>query len=112
MYIDGHERDDIGEYRCGFISCWKQYESHFHKWDHDGNEFLWPDGLPVPGVIGPSRLILITHDKSTFYQNDQCTTIWVHKSDKATPKPKGDGQSLMVSDFLTPDWGHLCDGNK
>jgi hypothetical protein len=38
MYIDGHERDNVVEYCHGFISHWKQYELHFHKWDNDGNE--------------------------------------------------------------------------
>jgi hypothetical protein len=54
----------------------------------------------------------VTHDESVFYQNDQRKTAWVHDSDKAKLKPKGDGQSIMVSDFLTPDWGRLCDGDE
>ena len=28
------------------------------------------------------------------------------------PQPKGDGQLIMVSDFLTSEWGRLCDGHE
>ncbi len=35
-----------------------------------------------------------------------------HASKKGTPKPKGKGQSIMVSDFLTMEWGHLCDDTE
>jgi len=101
MYVNGHEREDVVEYRRRFISRWKQYECRFHTWDDDGNEF------PVPGRH--FQLIPVTHDESTFYQNDERTMMWAHKSDKAIPRPKGDGQSIMVSDFLTSEWGCLHD---
>ncbi|KAI0245324.1 hypothetical protein BJV78DRAFT_1277445 [Lactifluus subvellereus] len=32
-----------------------------------------------------------------------------HANSAGAPKPKGEGQSLMVSDFLTTEWGHLHD---
>ena len=54
-------------------------------------------------------LILVTHDKSVFYQNFFCKTHWIASTSKATPLPNGDGQSIMVSDFLTSEWGHLLD---
>ena len=55
------------------------------------------------------RLILVTHDESVFYQNDFRKTHWIASTSKATPLPKGDGQSIMVSDFLTSEWGRLLD---
>ena len=79
-------------------------------WGNDGNPLPPPQEFPVPG--GRFRLILVTHDESTFYQNDLRKTHWAHESTKATPRQKGDGQSLMVSDFLTSEWGRLCDGEK
>ena len=112
MYIDGHERDDVVEYRQGFVARWKENERRFHQWDNDGNELPRPKGFLVPGAIGRFRLILVTHDESVFYQNDERKTAWAHKSDKAVPRPKGDGQSIMVSDFLTSDWGRLRDDNE
>jgi hypothetical protein len=112
MYIDGHEREDVVEYRREFVVRWKENERRFHQWDNDGNELPRPNGFPVPGAISRFRLIPVTHDESVFYQNDERTTAWVSKSDKPKPKPKGDGQSIMVSDFLTPDWGRLRDGDE
>ena len=107
MYVNGHERDNVVEYRCGFVSHWKEYKCCFQKWDNDGIKLLWPDGFQVPG--SRFQLIPVTHDESTFYQNDQRNTGWVHTSDKATPRPKGNGQLIMVSDFLTSEWGRLRD---
>jgi len=46
-----------------------------------------------------------THDESTFFGNDRNKIGWIHASFKAKPEAKGQGQSIMVSDFLTPEWG-------
>ena len=110
MYIDGHEREDVVQYRKAFVARWKEYEKRFHTWDHNGNPLPLPTGFPVPGAR--FHLILITHDESTFYQNDERKTHWAHASSTPTPKQKGNGQSLMVSDFLTVEWGRLCHGKK
>jgi hypothetical protein len=112
MYLDGHERSDVVEYRRGFVERWMGHERRFHRWDHDGTELPRPNGFPVPGAIGRFRLILVTHDESTFFQNDERNTGWSHATSKSKPKAKGNGQSLMVSDFLTPDWGRLRDGDE
>jgi len=37
---------------------------------------------------------------------------WTHASEKATPEHKGDGVSLMVSDFLVPELGWLQDNKE
>jgi hypothetical protein len=112
MYLDGHERSDVVEYRRAFMERWMGYERRFHRWDNDGTELPRPIGFPVPGAIGRFRLILVTHDESTFFQNDERNTGWSHAASKSKPKAKGNGQSLMVSDFLTPDWGRLRDGDE
>jgi hypothetical protein len=71
MYADGHERKDVVEYRTGFVERFEQYARRFHTWDGEGNELPHPSGFPVSGAIGRFCLVLITHDESTFYQNDQ-----------------------------------------
>ena len=110
MYIDGHEREDVVEYRRRFVHRFQEYERRFHSWDNAGNELPRPRGFLVPGAVGRFRLVLITHDESTFYQNDQRQVHWGCPGEGA-PKPKGEGASLMVSDFLSPDWGRLRDGD-
>jgi len=76
MYIDGHEREDVVEYRKGFIER----------------------GFPVPQGMR-FRLILVTHDESTFYENDRRKLQWVNDKAKAVAEKKGEGQSMMVSEF-------------
>jgi len=100
----------VVQYRKAFVACWKEYAKHFHKWDNDGNPLPLPTSFPIPG--GHFRLILVTHDELTFHQNNERKTHWAHSSTTATLKPKGNGQLLMVSDFLTVEWGHLCHGNE
>ena len=100
MYIDGHEREDVVAYQCEFVEQWGTYKKRFHQWDDDVHELPHPNGFPVPnGLL--FRLILIMHDESTFYQNDRCKTAWAQKTSRPVPQPKGDGQTIMVSDFLT-----------
>ena len=111
MYVDGHEQQDVVDYRQAFVLRFKEYERRFHAWDDAGNELPRPSGFAVPGAIGRFRLILVTHDESTFYQNDQQKIYWGHPGG-ATPKPKGEGVSLMVSDFLTSEWGRLRDNDR
>jgi hypothetical protein len=112
MYIDGHEREDIVEYRNAFTKRWvEEYEPRMAEYDNDGNWIRIPEG--TDRVTGqPCRLILVTHDESTFFSNERCPLGWIHPSFKAKPLPKGEGESLMVSDFLTPDWGRLVDGDR
>jgi hypothetical protein len=111
MYIDGHEREDVVAYRREFVERWGTYERRFHQWDNDGHELPRPNGFPVPDGL-PFRLVLITHDESTFYQNDRRKTAWAQKTSRPVPQPKGDGQSIMISDFLTSEWGPLRDGSE
>jgi len=79
--------------------------------DSNGDVANTLKGFPVESGW-PFKLILVTHDESTFYENDCWKSKWSHKSDKAEPQCKGEGQSLMVSDFLTMEWGRLVDGDE
>ena len=109
MYLDGHEREDVVAYRKAFVARWKDYEERFHTWDSDGVEHKAQNSESIQVKGGLFRLILVTHDESVFYQNDFRKTHWIANTSKATPLPKGDGQSIMVSDFLTVEWGRLLD---
>ena len=104
MYFDGHKRDNVVAYREAFVHRWAEYETCFQFWDDNGN--------PLPRHSNSVLLILVTHDKLVFFQNDERKTSWGHNNSAPAPKPKGKGQSLMVSDFLTMEWGCLCDGDR
>lgn len=109
MYADGHKCKDVVEYRKGFVEGFELHERRFHTWDDKGNEL---PGFLVPGAIGHFHLILVTHDESTFYQNDQRQIYWACSGKNIVPKPKGEGLTLMVSDFLTAEWGALQDDDR
>jgi hypothetical protein len=70
MYIDGHERDDVVAYRQAFVYRWADYETRFQLRDTNGNPLQVP-----PSRLSNSRpLILVTHDESVFFQNNERTT--------------------------------------
>ena len=102
MYIDGHERDNVVAYRDAFVNRWAEYDRRFHIWNNRD-----VDAMLTHPPCNPLPLILVTHDESTFYQNDERKTCWGHQDSRPAPQPKGEGQSLMVSDFLTVKWGRL-----
>ena len=79
-------------------------------YDNDGVIDKIPAGLQVMDRC--FKLILVTYDESTFYENDQRRNYWLFKGDKATLQKKGEGVSLMVSDFLTSEWGRLTHGDE
>ncbi|KAJ7869644.1 hypothetical protein B0H13DRAFT_2557516 [Mycena leptocephala] len=115
MYVDGHEREDVVAYRAAFVKRWlEKYEPRMVEYNNDGNVKRTPVGYVLEGKLKgqPFRLILVTHDESTFYANDRHKDGWLSKSEKNKPQPKGEGESIMVSDFLTLDWGRLVDGDK
>ncbi len=90
MYINGHEREDVVAYWRAFVERWKNFEKQFHQWDNNGCELPRPNGFPVPN--GPLfQLVLVTHDESTFYQNDCRKIAWAQTTSRPTPQPKGEG---------------------
>ena len=111
MYIDGHEREDVVEYRKGFVERWREYERRFVIYGNDGKVLSTPTGFPVPQGVR-FRLILVTHDESTFYENDRRKLQWVNDKAKPVAEKKGEGQSIMISEFLTSEWGRLQDGDE
>ena len=106
-----HKRQDVVDYRQAFVLRFKEYDRRFHAWDDAGNELPCPSGFAVPGAINCFHLILVTHNELTFHQNDQWKIYWGHPGG-ATPKPKGEGVSLMISDFLTSEWARLRDNDR
>lgn len=77
MYIDGHEREDVVAYRQNvFLPLWAELEKQMALGNVDNSSL--------------NQTILVTHDESTFYANDQRKTKWVHKSTNAKPRTKGE----------------------
>ncbi|KAG2357755.1 hypothetical protein BDR07DRAFT_1490342 [Suillus spraguei] len=87
QYVDGHEREDVVTY-------------HQKEDDVMVEEDL--DELPRH-----RRVVVWFHDESTFYAHDRHDVRWVHSTEAAVPKPKGEGASLMVAHFVSADYGWL-----
>jgi hypothetical protein len=101
MYIDGHEREDVTDYRQKvFIPAIKEFEERM--------EFM-EDGLDCRSIPDPitNRYIMVTYDESTFKQNDQVKYSYHHADQGPSLQQKGDGMSCMVSAFYMPLHGLL-----
>ena len=108
VYIDGHERADVVEYRKLYLK----------KHDILAGTHLPPplcsdepsDALMSSGNDEPSprrKLVLIFHDESIFHSNDDQGWMWGEKG-KTILKPKGQGRGIMVSDFIDEHNGYLA----
>ena len=53
------------------------------------------------------RIVVWYHDESIFYANDRRLIIWVRLDADHKPIKKGEGQSLMVSDLISAEYGWL-----
>jgi hypothetical protein len=97
IYVDGHERSDVTQYRQEvFLPAFERIRPFLVTWDEEG-QMIMPQNLPP----GQKPLVIVTHDESTFNANDGKRQLWIENG-KQPLRPKGRGKGLMVSDFLTP----------
>ncbi|KAF9459536.1 hypothetical protein BDZ94DRAFT_1284360 [Collybia nuda] len=89
QYVDGHEQIDVIEYwQKVFLPAWMSIEERTRRWKIDNH--MEED---VPESRNPRPVVVC---------------------EKAVPRPKGEGASLMVADFVSADYGWLRspDGTK
>ena len=58
------------KYQGDFIEQWKEYEKWMVASNNDGNVASVLEGFPM-APRQPFKLILITHNESTYYEYDQ-----------------------------------------
>ena len=100
-YVDGHEREDIVAYRNDFLLRMAEYEKRMVKFSGEDMEIEEP-----PELSGIKRIVLVTHDESVFSSHDGRRTMWTFEAHKPL-RPKGQGRSLMVSEFMCECHGPL-----
>ncbi|KAJ7498272.1 hypothetical protein B0H11DRAFT_1713093 [Mycena galericulata] len=110
MYSDGHEREDVVYYRQNvFLPRWRALQArarHYNSY-HTELEIEIDAGMRA-WMSSDKRIVVIwVHDESTFYANDRRDLRWVHESEKASIKPKGEGASQMVGDFVSDTYGWM-----
>ena len=106
VYIDGHERDDVVDYRKKFLR--KMTAIGFLNKDNAPTSeaaSCLPIDLHCPPPEQLKKTIVIFHDESIFNSNEDQSVQW-GTHDMVTIKPKGKGSGIMVSDFITEE-GYL-----
>ena len=100
QYVDGHERDDVVQYRQQvFLPQMAEYMSRMRRW-------LDENGWNIPPEV-TRALVIWHHDESTFFANDRRHNCWVPPGTTAKPYAKGEGASLMIAHFVSADYGWL-----
>ncbi|PKY59599.1 hypothetical protein RhiirA4_430523 [Rhizophagus irregularis] len=102
MYVDGHERPDVVEYRKQFLERISMYQNLMPTFE--GNNL---ERRIDPTLDENEKLhILVTHDETTFQSNDGLKSGWMPNGEQPLRK-KGQGRSIHISDFLTDTIGRL-----
>lgn len=102
VFIDGHERSDVVEYRKKFLAEIQALKPYLVEFEENGS--MKPKDYPKDCAVGgPDKrpVILVTHDESTVNANDGRRQVW-QKDGHSTLRPKGRGKGIIVSDFLLP----------
>jgi hypothetical protein len=96
LYFDGHEREDVVEYRKKFLERLQNLCNLMSVFE--GEDMIEIEPVLTPGQ---KKIIMINHDESTFAANDGKKTLYLEESETVLRK-KGAGACLMVSGFLCP----------
>ncbi|RPA76037.1 hypothetical protein BJ508DRAFT_213928, partial [Ascobolus immersus RN42] len=102
VYIDGHERFEVKEYRKEFLEKIK-FLKPFFAYFEDGHvkhpEGTAPFSIGNEGADGAINLrrpiIPVTHDESTVNANDGIRQAW-HQKDSSWIRPKGRGRAILA----------------
>ncbi|KAK9482897.1 hypothetical protein V1527DRAFT_474827 [Lipomyces starkeyi] len=102
VYFDGHERDDVVQYRQQWAKRMMAYRSQMKEYDGRDCEVVIEPVL----AAGAREIVLITHDECYFNSNDDNAVTWTERGESIIKK-KGQGLGLMVSDFYCACHGPL-----
>ena len=104
VYLDGHERADVVEYRKLYLRKLEILEA-----THAPPPLCSDDPIRVHQEEDESKkkLVLIYHDESTFHSNDGQGWLWA-EAGKQPIRPKGQGRGIMISDFIDEYNGFLA----
>ena len=103
IYIDGHERDDVVDYRKLFLRKLEIFESTHLPPPSCSDELV---AFPVGSLTASRSLVLIYHDESSFHANEGQSVMWAEEG-RVPIRPKSQGRGLMVSNFVTEHDGLL-----
>ena len=99
-FVDGHEREDVVEYRNLFLQ--KMASLGFLNSKNTPTEqakLALPADIECPPTDVLDRTVIIFHDESTYQSNDDQPTLWGTKETRVL-RPKSKGAGIMVSEFI------------
>ncbi|KAI8327525.1 hypothetical protein BC941DRAFT_364787 [Chlamydoabsidia padenii] len=94
VYFDGHDREDVVVYRGEWTKRMMEYKVRMESYDPEDVTMVTEPEL----ASQEKKLVMVTHDESTFYANDGKQSIWV-KDGESIIRNKSPGLSIMVSEF-------------
>ena len=106
-FVDGHERDDVVEYRNTFLR--RMVTVGFLNEENAPTEEAkkaLPTDLHAPPPELLDKTVVLFHDESTFQANEDQPTLWAVKG-TSVMRPKSKGSGIMVSDFIEERNGYL-----
>jgi hypothetical protein len=109
VYIDGHERADVIEYRQNeFLPKIALLQSFSTNYKEDANSVL----QPIPPILpsGEKEHVLYFHDESCFHAKEYFKRIWLDENQQKMPS-KSKGGLIHCSDFISLK-GRLVIGQK
>jgi len=71
--MDGHERDDVKEYRKVFLRDMAKFEKRMVRWEFKDSELERVEPQLGPGE---KRVIAVFQDESSFHANEYKQNIW------------------------------------
>ena len=94
IYYDGHEREDVLQYRKEFLEKIFEHEKYMSKYEGEYMDQIHPNLTE-----GEKERVLVVNDECIFYSNDGKRGVWT-KDGEMPLRKKGNGRSIMVSEFL------------
>ena len=106
-YVDGHERDDVVEYRKRFLRKMVALGllNKENAPTEEATEAL-PADLHAPPLEVIEKTIILFHDETTFQANEDQPTLWAEKG-TSVMRPKSKGSGIMMSNFIDEKCGYL-----
>ena len=108
-FVDGHEREDVVEYRTKFLRkmIGLGFLNEANAPTAEALVALRNVNIPSPGQERIDKTVIIFHDESTFQANEDQPTLWAEKG-TSVMRPKSRGSGIMVSDFIEEKNGYLA----
>ena len=100
VYIDGHERPDVVEYRAAWVARMVGYQKFMIVYEGDNLDVEKRPELKEGEVL----IVFVTHDECAFHAHDAKGSVWRTEKEQLLRK-KGDGKAYMVSGFMCPCHG-------